>query len=335
MARVPPVVRLSEMEPGQSGDFFAQLAERTRGTTRDGKPFFTCRFRDSRRSAVAMIWADVSHFEKCQSEWKEGACYKLRATYGEHERYGPQLDIENIRPVSDADQAAGFNLLDFIERSRFDPEKCFHDLRQLVEDQIRTEPLRRLTLLLLDRHAARLKILPASAKNYHPFAGGLVEHTLSVTRLCLDLAARYGEYYAELKPPLNRDLLAAGAVLHEIGRVAELDGSVPPQQTIEGRIHGHVILGRDLVRDAAREIPDFPPEMLLLLEHLNLTHLHHLEWGSPRLPVIPESLILHHVDDLDAKMEMYVRCLVRDTSDGPFTANDSILKKGLFKGRTL
>ena len=99
--------------------------------------------------------------------------------------------------------------------------------------------------------------------------------------------------YTELTPPLNRDLVLAGAMLHDIGRVAELaveGASVQP--TIPGRFHGHLILGRDLVRDAAREQGDVNPELLQMLEHLILTHLVLPEWGSPRLPLIPECLIL-------------------------------------------
>ena len=90
---------------------------------------------------------------------------------------------------------------------------------------------------------------------------------------------------------------------------------------------------RDLIRTAAATIPDFDPELLMLLEHVVVTHLALPEWGSPRLPAIPEVLILHHADDLDAKMEMYVRCLTNDASDGPFTDFDPVLKKPLLKQR--
>src|SRR5205807_4450873 len=91
------------------------------------------------------------------------------------------------------------------------------------------------------------------------------------------------------------------------------------QPTVPGRLLGHLFLGRDLVRDTARELGDVNPELVQLLEHIIITHLTLPEWGSPRLPLIPECLIIHHADDLDAKMEMYVRCLIRDREPGPFT----------------
>jgi 3'-5' exoribonuclease len=331
----PPLMRLHEMEQGQTADFFALLAERTRSSTRDGKPYFSCRFRDARRTASYMVWADGPLFDQCQNTWKAGQCYKLRAAYGEHERYGPQIDIYNIRPVEDGDRADGFDPADFFDCTRFDPEAMFAELRGLGEKEIADESLRKLVLAILDKHAERLKRIPATIRHFHPFRGGWLEHTLSVTKNCLLMADRYRAYYAELKPPLNRDLLLAGAILHDIGRAAEFDDGAPAQQTVAGRMFGHLFLGRDLVRDAARDVPELNSELLQLLEHLIITHLNLPEWGSPRLPLIPESLILHHVDDMDAKLEMYVRCLTRDNSGELFTDRDPVLNRKLFKGRSV
>src|SRR5262249_25861582 len=143
-------------------------------------------------------------------------------------------------------------------------------------------------------------------------------------------------HYTELKPPLNKGLVVAGAILHDIGRVAEFDDNVvSPQPTVPGRLFGHLFLGRDLVREAAASIEGLNPELLRLLEHLIVSHLNHPEWGSPRLPLIPESLILHHADDLDAKLEMYARCLSHDRGQGPFTERDPVLNRQLLKGRSV
>jgi 3'-5' exoribonuclease len=332
----PPVQRLSELTEGQLADFFALLVERSKGATRDGKPFFTCRFRDLRRTVTYMVWGDGKHFADCEAKWREGCFYKLRATYGQHERYGPQIDVVAIREVSDEDRADGFDPAEFVEHSRYDRDKMFAELHVLAETAITDEPLRRLVTGLLDKHAEALKRLPATVGKFHPFAGGLLEHTLSVTRTCLWLVEKYIDHYTELKPTLNRDLVAAGAILHDIGRVVELsDDPLAPQPTVPGRLFGHLFLGRDLVRDAAREQGDVNPELVQLLEHLIVTHLTLPEWGSPRLPLVPECLILHHADDLDAKLEMYARCLTRDTAAGPFTDRDPVLGRQLYKGRSV
>ncbi len=330
----PPLVRLSEMTPGQSGDFFAQLAERTRAARRDGKPFFTCRFRDPQRTATFMAWSDGDWFQTCEADWEQGAFYKIRGVYQEHPTYGAQIDIENIRPIIDEDKNDGFSLMDWIDHTRYDVDALFEEIWRLAETQIEDVPLRRLVMTILAKQKAQLKQVPASQKHFFPFAGGLLEHIVSVTNTCLHLADKYLGHYPDLQPPINRDLVLAGAILHDIGRTIEFNEEIAsPQPTVPGRLFGHLVLGRDLVRDTARELGDVNPDLVQLLEHIILTHLAIPEWGSPKLPLIPECLIVHHADDLDAKLEMYARCLTRDKESGDFTASDPVLKRQLYKGR--
>jgi len=335
----PPLVPLSALEPGKFADFFALLTERTKKETRDGKPYYTCRFRDARRTAAFMVWADGGWYEECERNWQEGQCYKIRGLYSEHEKYGPQIDIHNIRPVTDADQTDGFNPDDFVAQSvgKGDPESMYDELRSLAESNIADEPLRRLVLTLLDHHAEAFKRLPATTRHFYPYPGGLLEHTLSVTRTCLHLVEKYAVAFPDLKPPLNKDLVVAGAILHDIGRVLEFDADSPTsvQRTVPGRLVGPLFLGRDLVRDAAREQGDLNPELLGLLEHLIVAHLNLLEKDSPRQPLVPECLILHHAEALDAYMEMFTRCLSQDHEPGPFTVRDPILGRQLYKGRNV
>jgi 3'-5' exoribonuclease len=338
MAKGKPVqARLSDLTPGQLADFFALLADKTKGATREGKAYYSCRFRDARRTVGFMVWGDGPWFGTCETDWRAGQYYKLRAVYGHHERYGPEIhELLDIRPAADADRAAGFDPSQLVESSRCDPEKMFTELKELATTHIADEPLRKLVLMLLDRHASALKRLPATRDRFHTFAGGLLEHTLNVTRSAVQLAERYAAHYTELKPLLNCSLVAAGAILHDIGRVLEFGPEeAAPSVTVPGRLAGHLLLGRDLVRDAARELGDVNPELIQMLEHIVLTHLALPEWGSPRLPLVPEALIVHHSDDLDAKLEMYVRCLSRDRADGPFTDRDAALNRQLFKGRSV
>ena len=332
----PPIVRLREMTRGQYADFFALLADRSKNATREGKPYFSCRIQDAVRIVSFLAWADSTWFEPCEKEWQEGSFYKIRGVYSEHERYGPQIDVHNIRLVEPEDRADGFDPADFVQHSRFDPDEMFAELRGLAEKEIHNAPLQRLVLTLLDRHAEPLKRLPATLNKFYPFQGGLLEHTLSVTRHCVYLAEQYSTRNPELNPPLNRDLVIAGAILHDFGRVLEFtQESVVAEPTIPGRLFGHLFLGRDLIRDTARELGDLNPELLELLEHIVIAHLNLPEWGSPRLPLIPECLIVHHADDLDAKVEMYIRCLARDRAAGPFTDRDPMLNRQLFKGRSV
>jgi len=329
----PTLVRLRDLTAGQGGDFFAFLAEKKPGATRDGKPFFTCRFQDDSRAAAAMVWNDTPWYAPCEREWSEGGFFKIRGQYQEHATYGPQLEIHNIRAVTEDDRKDGFEPLDFVEHSRFNADEMYQELWSLAETHIEDIPLRRLVLTLLERNSRQLKQLPATTKHFFPFAGGLLEHVLSVTHTCIHLADKYAAHYDELDPPLNRDLVIAGAILHDIGRCQEFDENlVKPDRTVDGHLLGHLLLGRDLVRDTARQLGDVNPEHVRLLEHLIVSHLNHPEWGSKRLPMRPEVIIVHHADDLDAKVEMYARCLLRDREKGLFTARDPVLGKQLYKG---
>ncbi|QEL19406.1 3'-5' exoribonuclease YhaM family protein [Limnoglobus roseus] len=334
----PPVAKLHELAVGPpASDFFALLVEKKKGTTRDGKPFYSCRFRDHRRTVSCVIWADAPLYTECEQNWHAGMIYKVRGVFAEHEKYGPQIEVVRLRESTTADKEDGLNEAEFIERSRFDSDAMFTDLKALVQAEIRDEPLKVLIDGLLDAHAEPLKKLPATARHFYPFPGGWLEHVLNVTRNCCWLADQYAERFPDLKP-FNRDLVVAGAVLHDIGRVAEYTitlPTLPPESTVAGHLFGHIQLSRDLVRDAAKGVEGLNAELVQLLEHVILAHLTRPEWGSPRLPMIPEVLILHHADDLDAKFEMFARHLTRDTGEGLVTERDPILNKQLLKQRSV
>ncbi|MDY3554703.1 HD domain-containing protein [Gemmata sp. JC717] len=334
-AKKPMLAKLSDLQPGHFVDCFVQLAEKSRGTTQQGKPYIACKYRDARRTVGSVpIWEDSPLFADAL-DWQAGQFFKVRATYTEHEKYGPQLDIERMRPVNEADRADGFSELDFVERSRFDSEEMFADLTALVRAEVADAPLRALVLALLDANAAGLKAVPASTRHFYPFAGGWLEHTLAVARSCAWLADQFATRFPELNPPLNRGLVVAAAALHDIGRVRGVD--MPPGQpgrpSVPGELLGHVFLGYEMIRTAAAGVPDLDPELLDLLLHCVVAHPRAPEWGTSRPPCIPEVLILHHADELDGRFEMYARCLARDTAEGPFTNRDPVLGRLLLKAR--
>ena len=236
----PPLVRLAELEPDQHADFFAQLAVKARSSTSTGKPYFSCKFRDNKRTVSAVpIWSDSTHFKACQKTWHPGHFFKIRGTFTSHEKYGPQIELDQIRQVLEADREDGFNELDFVDRSRFEPAEMLDELQALAIAEIKDEPLRALVQKVLQDNAEALKLLPATATKFYPFAGGWLEHTLSVAKSCTWLADRYIAQFPDLVPPLNRDLVIAGAVLHDIGRVKEYEGSVPgavPRPGLDGEL---------------------------------------------------------------------------------------------------
>ncbi len=333
----PPVEKLSELTPGSKADFFALLCDKYRGVTRENKPYYHCRFRDGKRVVSFMVWSEDRWFDAAAQDWQVGHCYKIRGQYVEHERFGPQLvDITHLRAVKEEDVADGFDPVSLVETTRFGIEELWNELRQLAEEQLADPALRSLVVNLLQRHGERLKVLPLTRDRVYAYRGGLLEHVVSVTRITVQLAQQYAAIYSTLQPPLDRSLIIAGAILHELGKVREFDDNpIFPQPTLQGRLTGALVLGRDLLHEAAREIPELEPQRLQLLEHILLSPLYPAEGTGPRWAITPEGLLVQYADDLDLKMALYVHCLERDTGSGPFTERDPWLGRVLFKRQAL
>ena len=331
---MPSVRRLSEFQPGESGDCYALLVSRESATTRDGKPYYRVQFRDRKQTVTAMVWSDSAWFAECDQTWKPGNFYKIRCQYSDTQ-YGPQIDIDRIRETNEEDSGDGFDPADFFDTTRFDAAEMFEELVAIAESHIEEIPLRQLVVKLLTDNAAEIQRIPAATRNHHAFIGGFVEHVLSVTKTAIFLADKYRELYPEMQPPLSKSLVVAGAVLHDIGKLQEL--RLAPQgaeYTAEGRLVGHILLGRDLVREAATEIPDLSPETRLRLEHVIIAHQNLPEWGSPITPHTPEALLVHYADDIDAKFQMVAEALSGSVSApaAEFTPRNNPLRRALFRG---
>jgi 3'-5' exoribonuclease len=157
--------------------------------------------------------------------------------------------------------------------------------------------LKRLLAALLDDPvlAQAFREAPAAKQLHHAWLGGLLEHVVS---LCT-LADRVAPHY----PMLDRDLLLTGVILHDIGKIRELSWEIGFEYTIEGVLLGHIQIGTALAERAIDSLPNFPPRLKTLVLHMILSHHGKLEFGSPKLPMIPEALVLNFLDDLDAKMQ--------------------------------
>jgi 3'-5' exoribonuclease len=333
MSNPAKILRLSDLQPGEAGDCFVYLAAKERAATRDGKPYFRVQFRDATRTVTAMVWSDSAWFAECEGKWKTGTFYKVRGRYFENQ-YGPQLDVDRIREVEDADRETGFNPAGFFRASRFDVDRMFADLCAIASAEIGDNPLKQLVLAILEEHAESIRRIPAASQNHHAFTGGFLEHVLSVTRTAVFLADKYAGAYPDMNPPLSKSLVVAGAILHDIGKIAELD--YHPEGTTytpAGRLIGHILQGRDIVRDAANQVPGIDPETLLRLEHVIVSHQNLPEWGSPIAPHTPEALLVHFADDIDAKFQMMADALEASAaSDEPFTDRHNPLRRRIYRG---
>ncbi|QDU87883.1 3'-5' exoribonuclease YhaM [Pirellulimonas nuda] len=328
-----PIVTLADLTNGEEGDFFALLSDRTQLTTKDGKPYFRVTFRDARREVSFPVWSDAPLFGKCNTEWQVGEFYKLRALYHET-TYGPQLDIRLIRPVEPADAEDGFDPTMCQPRSRFDLQTMFDDLLALAEQSIPEGPLRTLVVGLLQEHSEALLVWPAAQRNHHAFVGGYLEHVRNVARHAVDLANNYAQLYPDMTPPLDVGMTAAGAILHDIGKLRELRVSpAGATYTAAGSLIGHILQGRDMVREAAAPLdPPLDEEQLLRLEHIIVSHQRLPEWGSPKPPMTPEALLVHFADDCDAKFQMMLTILGTTEGDEAVTNRRNVLGQSLYRG---
>lgn len=329
--RTVPLVALSEMVPGQEADLFALLSAKQELLTREGKKYYRVAFRDARREVSFPVWADSVWADDCQRQWTTGLFYKLRACYRET-NYGPQLEILKIRETTEADRGDGFDPTMCLPRSRYDPVQMFGELAELADEWIEDASLNRLTKNLLEAHREQLLTWPAATRNHHAFAAGWLEHVLSVARNAAFLADKYDADYPDLRPRLDRGLVVAGAILHDIGKLRELE--VRPEGAVyspAGSLIGHSLQGRDMVREAA-PAAGLTGDRLLRLEHIVVSHQRLPEWGAPKPPMTPEALLVHYADDIDAKFQMMYAALADGSADEPFTSRKNPLMQAVYRG---
>jgi 3'-5' exoribonuclease len=154
------------------------------------------------------------------------------------------------------------------------------------------------------RVAERFSTAPAAKSVHHAYLGGLIDHVLSVCELCRRIAPLYKN--------IDLDLLLTGAILHDVGKIDELIYDRSFGYSTDGQLLGHIVIGLRMIDDSVRRIPDFPPKLRNLLDHMILSHHGALEYGSPKVPLFPEAMLLHHLDNLDSKMEAMRSALNRD-----------------------
>ena len=322
-------IPLSDLCDGQEADVFALLSGKSEQSTKDGKSYWRVSFRDARREVSFPIWNNSPHYDACREQWKVGSFYKIRGQYRETS-FGPQLEIRNIRPATADDKKDGFDEWMCVPRTKFDPQKMFAELLELAQAEIRDAKLAAMTAELLVQNKGVLLSLAAARRNHHAFVGGWLEHVLSVTRNAIFLADKYGRDYPELNPPLSRDIVVAGAILHDIGKVQEMTPTAAgAEYTPAGELIGHILLGRDMVREAAAR-HGIGGEMLLRLEHIVVSHQRLAEWGSPKPPMTPEAILVHFADDADAKFQTAYAALM-EPGDGPLTSGKNPLGYKIFR----
>ncbi|MED5579605.1 MAG: HD domain-containing protein [Nitrospinota bacterium] len=311
------MTQIRDLEDGKEGFGFYYLREKLNKVTRQGKDYFDLVLEDETGTILARVWEiDKQVKGDLTSDTYVKAEY-LADTYNEQ----LQLKILMIREIQDSDYDEGFDESSCHRSSPFPIDKMWEEIRKISSEC--SSKVSELLFSVLDEYSDSLRAWPAASKMHHAYFGGLLEHTLSVTKTCIYFAKKYR---------VSRDLIVSGAILHDIGKLEELSRASGGEYTKKGRLVGHIVLGRDIVRKFASKIPDFPEDFLLELEHLILSHQGQPEWGTVKVPMSKEALLLHYADDTDAKFNLVSNYIADDKSEGSFTNYYPNMNRVFLKG---
>lgn len=287
---------------GDTFEGFMLIKDASRGVASNGKPFLTLIFRDQTGEIEAKLW-DVSKedeiaFSPEQIVRLSGEIIQFRGK--------DQLKIMTIRQAQATDQV---HVADFIEKAPIEKEVLMDKMTEAVFE-MENPVLQRIVRALIKKHQDDLLMYPAASKNHHEYASGLAHHIISMLAIAKELCHLY--------PQLNKDLLFAGVILHDIGKISELSGVVSTSYTLEGKLLGHIPIMIEEIGHVARELNLENEEEILILQHMILSHHGKAEWGSPKPPLVQEAEVLHLIDLIDAKMNILNRALVK-VKPGEFT----------------
>ena len=206
-----------------------------------------------------------------------------------------QISIKRVRKAHEGEYVPA----DYLPVSKKNIEEMYQELTKYIQSVKNPYLSQLLKMYYIDNEAfiKRFKFSSAAKSVHHGFVGGLLEHTLSVTKLC--------QYYTQAYPILNRDLLITAAIFHDIGKTQELSAFPMNDYTDDGQLLGHIMIGAEMIHDAVRTIPGFPAKLESELKHCILAHHGELEYGSPKKPALVEAVALNMADNTDAKMETF------------------------------
>ncbi len=257
--------------------------------TKAGKPYESLMLQDKTGTVDAKIW-DVG--SQGIDEFDELDYIMIVADVTSFQG-ALQLNVKRVRKMSEGE----YDPKDYLPVSDKDIDQMYAELQQYIKSVANPYLNRLLSKFFMEDadFEKRFKFHSAAKSVHHGFVGGLLEHTLSVTRNCA--------YFAESYPILNRDLLITAAICHDIGKLEELSTFPQNDYTDEGQLLGHIMIGAEMVSDVIKEIDGFPVTLGNELKHCILAHHGELEFGSPKKPALAEALALSFADNLDAKME--------------------------------
>lgn len=285
-------VYITDLKEGQQLHDLFLVSKKNLAETKSGNPYLALTLMDRTGEIEARSWDNAARLDALTEVGR------IIAVEGQVKPFRDQLqlNITGLQPVAEG----SVDLAHFMPASRRNVSEMQAELAGLIDSVIDPGLRRLLAGLFQGALLQEFSRAPAAKMMHHACLGGLLEHTLSVAGLALKICEHY--------PRLDRDLLLAGALLHDLGKVREFSyASLPFDYTDQGRLIGHLVLGAEMVRRQAEGVPELAPARLDQVLHLILSHHGRHEFGSPCLPMTREAILLHHLDDMDAKMELIDR----------------------------
>jgi 3'-5' exoribonuclease len=245
--------------------------------------------------------------EELENKFKQNTLVKVKGSVNEW-RGKLQLKIEAIRLVEEKDEV---KIGDYVAVAPYSPESMYDDILNYLS-KINNIDIQNIVTNILSDNEVKLMYYPAAKSNHHAVKSGLLFHTTTMLKA--------GEKLGEIYTFLNMDLLYAGIILHDIGKIYEMDASelgIVSTYSVEGQLIGHIVQGIKMIETASIEVKA-SKEVSMLLQHMVLSHHYEAEYGSPKKPMIPEAEMLHHLDIMDARMYDINKAL-GDTEEGKFS----------------
>lgn len=316
---------VQQMADGETIEETYLISDKQLRANRNGNLYLQVELRDRTGAISARLWNASEHLFR---SFDTGDFLQVKGKVQLFQG-ALQMILSHIERV----EAEKVELADFLPHTEHDVSKLLERLRSVLL-RLGNPHLRALAecFLMDEEFLQGFCQAPAGVRNHHAYLGGLLEHVVTL----LDAADRLLPLY----PELDRDLLLAGVFLHDIGKIRELSYGKAFAYTDEGQLVGHLVIGVEMLDEKAAKVPDltgepFPQELLLRLRHMILSHHGSYEFGSPRLPMTPEAIALHHLDNLDAKVHSFTRDIREDrNTTSAWTPFNQSLQRRLFKGST-
>lgn len=308
---------VSDLQPGQVITAVFLVSSKDVRHKKSGEPYLSLILSDRTGELEAKMWDNAA---EVMNTFDRDDFVRVKALYQIYQNR-PQLTLHKVMPVDDRE----VDFADFFPASQRNPEEMFAELRGIIAEISNPHLRALLEHIFADERIARAyKIAPAAKVVHHAFLSGLIEHVLSVCTLAKLACAHY--------PHVDRDLVLAGAILHDIGKIDELTYDRGFGYSTEGQLIGHIVMGVRMIEEHVRAVPEFPAKLRILLEHMILSHHGELEYGSPKVPLFAEAMLLHHLDNLDSKMECMRAMVDKDKlQEGHWTTFSQSLDRAVLK----